>query len=265
MHLCEASFGGLFLLEDDRYFPAALHGVPERYAAFLANNTTKPGPGTAPDRLWRGERFVHNIDLAAEEPYRRGDPQRRALVDLGGARSAIQVSLRKDGAVLGIMTIYRQEMRPFTDKQIELVQNFAAQAVIAIENTRLLNELRQRTDDLTEALEQQTATAEVLKVISSSPGELNPVFNTMLAKATELCEASYGTLWLRDGDGYRAAAVHGDLPPLFVEQWRSGQLYRPDPEVTLARVNASPKANTRNRSARDVAVSERGSPSRHRG
>ena len=96
--------------------------------------------------------------------------------------------------------------------------------------------MRQRTDDLTESLEQQTATSEVLKVISSSPGELNPVFNTMLAKATELCEASYGTLWLRDGDGYRAAAIHGDLPLLFVEQWRSGQLYRPDPEVTLARV-----------------------------
>jgi hypothetical protein len=104
MHLCEASFGGLFLLEDERYFPAALHGVPEGYAAFLSDNTVKPGPGTAPDRLWRGEHFVHNIDLAAEEAYRRGDPQRRALVDLGGARSAVQVALRKDKAVIGIVT-----------------------------------------------------------------------------------------------------------------------------------------------------------------
>src|SRR5262249_46637507 len=96
-------------------------------------------------------------------------------------------------------------------------------------------ELAEARGHLSEALEQQTATSEVLKVISSSPGELNLVFNIMLAKATELCEASYGTLWLRDGDGYRAAAIHGDLPTLFVERWRSGTLYRPDPEVTLAR------------------------------
>src|SRR5262245_41819385 len=96
-------------------------------------------------------------------------------------------------------------------------------------------ELAEARRHLSEALEQQTATSEVLKVISSLPGELNFVFNIMLAKATELCEASYGTLWLRDGDGYRAAAIHGDLPTLFVERWRSGALYRPDPEVTLAR------------------------------
>src|SRR5262249_10785783 len=96
-------------------------------------------------------------------------------------------------------------------------------------------ELADARGHLSEALEQQTATSEGLKVISSSPGELTLVFNIMLAKATELCEASYGTLWLRDGDGYRAAAIHGDLPTLFVERWRSGTLYRPDPEVTLAR------------------------------
>jgi GAF domain-containing protein len=144
------------------------------------------------------------------------------------------VPMLKETEVIGSITIYRQEVQPFSDKQIALVRSFASQAIIAIENTRLLHELRQRTDDLGEALEQQTATSEVLKVISSSPGELNLVFNIMLAKATELCEASYGTLWLRDGDGYRAAAIHGDLPTLFVEQWR-GTLYRPDPEVTLAR------------------------------
>src|SRR5262249_53151676 len=102
-----------------------------------------------------------------------------------------------------------------------------------LENYR--RELAEAREHLAQALQRQTATSEVLKVISSSPGELNLVFNTMLAKATELCEASYGTLWLRDGDGYRAAAIHGDLPTLFVEQWRSGTLYRPDPEVTLAR------------------------------
>ncbi len=172
----------------------------------------------------------------AEPGYIERDPRFVTLVEAAGARTHLLVPMLKEGELVGAIAIYRQEVQPFTAKQIELLTNFAAQAVIAIENTRLLSELRQRTDDLSEALEQQTATSEVLAIISSSQGQLAPVFNTMLAKATELCEASYGTLWLRDGDGYRASAIHGDLPPPFVEQWLSGKLYRPDPEVTLARV-----------------------------
>ena len=110
----------------------------------------------------------------------------------------------------------RLKPRPFTDKQIELFETFAAQAVIAIENTRLLNELRQRTADLSESLEQQTATSEVLKVISSSPGELEPVFDAMLANATRICEAKFGTLYLYDGEAYRAASMC-NAPPAFAE------------------------------------------------
>ena len=122
----------------------------------------------------------------------------------------------KEHALIGAIAIFRQEVRPFTDKQIELLTNFAAQAVIAIENTRLLKELRQRTDDLSEALEQQTATSEVLKVISSSPGELEPVFQAMLANATRICEAKFGILMLREHDGFRSVAING-APAAYAE------------------------------------------------
>ena len=166
MRLCDAAFGGLWTFNQESYVAEAVRGVPRPYAEFLAGATMVPGPGTAPYRFLQGERLVHNVDLASEEPYRAGDPQRRALVDLGGARTALQVPLRKDKAVLGVITIYRQEVRPFSDKQIALLQNFAAQAVIAMENARLLRELQQRTDDLQESLEFQTAISDVLRVIS---------------------------------------------------------------------------------------------------
>ena len=227
MHLCEAAFGGLWTFEEDRYHAVALRGVPQAFAAYLAERKEMPGPGTAPYRLRRGEPLVHNIDLAAEEPYRAGDPGRRALVDLGGARTALQVPLRKDDAVLGVITIYRQEVRPFSEKQIALLQNFAGQAVIAIENARLLSELR-------ESLHQQTATSEVLQVISSSPGELQPVFRAMLEKATRVCDSKFGTLYLREGDGLRAVSMHG--APAAYTATRMGQLIKPGAATGLGRM-----------------------------
>jgi hypothetical protein len=147
----------------------------------------------------------------------------------------------KDNELVGAIYIYRQEVRAFTDKQIALLENFAAQAVIAIENARLLNELRQRTDDLsqrttelTEALEQQTATSEVLRVISSSPGDLKPVFETMLATATEICGAHLGGIYRWDGESAQLVATTPVLRPAYAAVV-SYSPFRPDPKSLIGR------------------------------
>jgi signal transduction histidine kinase len=147
----------------------------------------------------------------------------------------ICVPMLKDDNLIGVIGIYRQEVRPFTEKQIDLVKNFASQAVIAIENTRLLNELRQRTTDLSESLQQQTATADVLRVISKSPGELEQVFRAVLENATRICEAKFGTLHLREGDILRAVATH-NAPPAYVEARMGAPHLRPPPDAPLGRV-----------------------------
>ena len=209
MHLCGAAFGTLWTYDEDRFRPMAYRGVPARYAEFLEHNAPLASAGTGRARILAGERVIHVSDLADEEPYRAGDLHRRALVDLGGARTGLIVPLLKHAEVLGYIRIYRQEVRPFSVKQIALLQNFAAQAVIAMENARLLTETR-------EALEQQTATAEILQVINSSPGDLAPVFDAMLQKALALCGAAFGVLWTYDGEHVQAAALRG-VPPQFAE------------------------------------------------
>src|SRR5262249_6545392 len=157
-----------------------------------------------------------------------------ALVEIAGARTLLDVPMLKDNELVGVIVLYRQEVRPFTDKQIELVKNFAAQAVIAIENSRLLNELRQRTNDLAESLAKQTATSEVLKVISSSPGELNPVFDAMLQNAVRLCEAKYGAMFLYENDLFYPTAVNAseDVAEFI---WGRGQ-FKPPPGTPLDRL-----------------------------
>ena len=167
------------------------------------------GPSTGLGRAVRAKQVVHVQDMSRDPAYLAGNRRAVMLVDLGGARTVMFAPMLKDNEVIGSLTIYRQEVRPFTDKQIEVVQSFAAQAVIAIENARLLNELRQRTDDLSESLEQQTATSEVLEVISSSPGELKPVFNAVLENAIHLCEAKFGVLYRYDGNLFHPEALVG--------------------------------------------------------
>ena len=224
VRICEANFGTLFVVEGDEYRTAAGHNMP---SAFLEQRQRTPmvrmTGETALARVARTKRPVQIFDVA-EDPAYRSDPQRLSFVSQTGARTVICVPMLKDGALVGAVAIYRQEVRPFADNQIELLTNFAAQAVIAIENTRLLSELRQ-------SLAQQTATADVLRVISSSPGALEPVFLSILDNATRICRANFATLFLREGEALRVAAHHGSLTKAWDEQWRVGLLLQPDPEL----------------------------------
>ena len=187
---------------------------------------------------------VNAADMRAEKAYADRDPYIVADVELGGGRTALMVPMLKDDELNGAFSVYRQEVRPFADRQIALVQNFAARAVIAIENARLLTELRQRTDDLsqrtadlTEALEQQTATSEVLQVISGSPGDLEPVFSSMLENAVRICGATFGNIYRWDGEALHIAVTH-NTPPAFAEAPRRSP-YRPDPKNPIGHMVAT--------------------------
>jgi GAF domain-containing protein/nitrogen-specific signal transduction histidine kinase len=202
MRLCEAAFGSLYSYDGENFHSAAQLGVPPAYAAHRAANPPLLTPGSGTAIIFESKRPHQVLDVTTSELYRNGNANARAMVDLGGIRTILSVPLLKDGALSGYISIYRREVRAFSDKQIALLENFAAQAVIAIENTRLINEQR-------EALEQQTATAEVLQVINSSPGDLSPVFETMLEKAMRLCGAAFGELHTYDGVRFKAGALLG--------------------------------------------------------
>ncbi len=224
--LCGANFGALTLWVGDGFHAAAFYNMPPAFEErFRREPVFCPGPLSPLSRAGASREVVQIVDLARDAAYAERDPPVVSLVEEGAVRCIVVVPMLKDGELVGAFSIYRHEARAFTPKQIDLVKNFAAQAVIAIENTRLLSELRQRTNDLSESLEQQTAIAEVLGVISSSPGDLKPVFDTMLENATRICGASFGNLELNENG--RSASGRCTSAKAFAEQRRREPPYAP--------------------------------------
>jgi transcriptional regulator with GAF, ATPase, and Fis domain len=229
--ICEAKFGILWLYDAETFQVGALRDVPEEVAS---RGPVRPGPLHPLARLVATRQIVHISDYAEDAAYKQRDPLTVKLIELAGARTLIEVPMLKEGELIAAIAIYRQEVRPFTEKQIALVQNFAAQAVIAIENARLLNELRQRTADLSESLEQQTATADVLRVISGSPAGLEPVFSAIMENALRICEAKFGML-MRYSDGAFVTHAMVGAPPALVDALLHKPL-RPPPGNPLGRM-----------------------------
>jgi GAF domain-containing protein len=221
--VCASEFGTMYLREGDAFRTVAMYGAPPAYEEVrMRQPLFHPGPATGLGRTARTRQVVHVADVTAEQAYTERDSMRTTAVEQGGVRTLLSVPMLKENELIGAIAIYRQEVRPFSDKQIELVTNFAAQAVIAIENTRLLKELRQRTGDLSEALEQQTAISDILRAMSSSPGDVKPVFASVAEHAARICEAQIVDILTVEDDRLHYAAefgefgriLHGDTAPL---------------------------------------------------
>ena len=235
--ICEATSGLLVRAENDGF--RIVQSLRQRAdIADMKHRTFRFGPSTPIGRAIRTRQIVHVTDLSEDRAYLEGEPLAVWAVEQAHVRTVLVVPMLKQQELIGVFGLEREEVRPFTDKQIALVQTFAAQAVIAIENARLFEAEQQRTRELRELLEQQTATSEVLGVISSSPSELAPVFETMLANATRLCEANFGTLNLHDNGDYPLAATH-NVPKVYADYRRQHPIIKPSKSHPLARIAAS--------------------------
>src|SRR5262249_14889388 len=233
VRLCDADMGSINREQGGMYRQVANFGQPPEVQRFMQDHPLEVSRGTVVGRTVIEGRTIQIADVQADPQYTFLEAAR-----LGGLHTMRGVPLMRQGTPIGVFNLQRKSVQPFTDKQIELVETFADQAVIAIENVRLFDEVQERTRELSESLEQQTATSEVLRVISSSPGELEPVFEAMLANATRLCETRFGVLFRSEADALRAVALH-DAPPLFAEERRRNPVIRPSPDSTLGRAVAT--------------------------
>jgi GAF domain-containing protein len=233
--LCDAEMANIWRPKEGSYRLVASYGVTSKSREYLDNKkyletvAIKPGRGTIVGRTLLEGRTVHVHDIQADPEY-----DLSGLISIGDYRTTLGVPLLREGTPIGVLFLTRTKAEPFSQQQIDLVTTFADQAVIAIENVRLFDEVQARTRELSESLEQQTATSEVLRVISSSPGDLEPVFQAMLANATRICEANFGVLFRFKGDAVEAAAMVG-VPPAFAEFWQRGP-QRPGPRTALGRI-----------------------------
>jgi GAF domain-containing protein len=219
--LCGAKFGNLFLCEGDAFRLVATHDPPPAWAErWQREPVIRPGPGTALARAAATRQRIHISNVATEPAYREGDPLLGDLVEMAGGRTLLCVPMLKETELVGAIGIYRQEVRPFSDKQIALVENFASQAVIAIENARLFEEVQARTKELAESLEYQIAMSEVLGVISKAPNDLQPVFDTIASSALRLCGAKWSVVTRFDGERMHLAALHNLRDPTGVDSIR---------------------------------------------
>src|SRR5262249_25876614 len=234
VRICGASYGAMWLREGDTFRAAALHGaLPEAYLEQWRRGTWRPGPHTTLARVAQTLKAVQVADMRESRGYLDGDPLPVAGVDVAGIRTLVGVPMLKEHEFVGAIVIYRQEVRPFTDKQIELVSNFASQAVIAIENTRLLNELR-------ESLQQQTPTADVLKVISRSTFDLQAVLDTLTESAAHLCRADRAAIRLAKDGAYHHVASYGFTPEQ--KEYMKEHALKPDRGSVAGRVVLEGKA-----------------------
>jgi signal transduction histidine kinase/DNA-binding response OmpR family regulator len=208
--ICEAKFGVLLMYNGDAFSAEALHKVPSAFADFLRRGPIRPGPHISFARAVKSKQPIQYADVTKIRSYIRQEPLAIAAVELGGYRTILSVPMLRSRAPIGVIVMFRQEVRPFGDKQIVLLQNFAAQAVIAIENTRLLNELR-------ESLQQQTATSDVLEVISRSAFDLKVVFETVAESSVRLCGANRAFIYRFDGELLRLAAAFN--APQKLQEW----------------------------------------------
>ena len=228
--LCDAEYALIYKREGDEYRVAATTNTTPDFVRYASNHPIRPGRGTLIGRTALEQKTVHLPDCLADPEYAAIEYQSK-----GKYRTTLGVPLQREGMPVGVIALMRSVVRPFTETQIELVTTFAEQAVIAIEKVRLLNEVQTRTEHLAEALEQQTATSEVLKVISSSPGELEPVFNAMLENAVSICDAKFGNLFLIDSDGARwEAGVR--TPPKLAKYFTRSKSFLPTPGAHIDRV-----------------------------
>ena len=250
MRLCQADYGHVYSYDGELLYLVAAHGDPGYVNWIKQSGPRTPEGSLTFTRILGGESLVHLADISKDISYRSGNQRAKTIVDQFGIHTLLTVPLRKEETLLGGFVLYRLEAKPFSDKQISLVQNFAAQAVIAMENARLLNELRQRTGELSESLQQQTATAEVLKVISRSAFDLNAVLQALVEAAAQLCEANQGTIAREQAGVFVRAASYGfssefvelvkDLPVKVERGSATGRALLEGRTVHIADVRADP-------------------------